>query len=201
MTKVDERSDMIRKFIKQNSHYGQLLKSKDVPLIPVSVSFLNKYHIYRSVYHLHKPVEFYFGYSPSRSIIELTGQPKQFIKLAQRDKVFLQSPEDAINYLETFFEITHPRVGLVYIIESVNDIRFKPGLSTEEEIKKNNIIHDFSSRIHPIDLKSEEEKYIATYFVVNDQQLEKHESRLSANGRVTTKKTILLNDLPVLYGL
>ena len=197
MLTSNERNDILKKLVRRNL----VSKGRETTLLEVSVSFLNTYRIFRALFSATRPIEIYFGYCLKKDIIELTGQPDKFMKLAEQDNVVLQTDEATIEYLRVFLEVTHERPGIFYIVESIDDIRFKPGLTKDEEIEKERVIDDIRTKIHPISINRDEQYYNLEYFIINNQQLEERRSRLTFDGRMSTNKTIVAPKLPTVYVL
>lgn len=197
------KQGIIEKIKPQNELYARLLADEHTKLNEVKTDFLNQYKIYRAEYFSpSKPVIFYIAYKQSTDAMDITGQPDQFMKLALKDHILINSAALSINYIKTFFEITRSASSLSYIIESPANIKFKPNLSDADQERKKQFLDEFGAIIHPPESKKiNDEMYSITYFVVTNQQLEKHKAQLDRTGTVTIDKKVIATDIPTVYGL
>ena len=197
------KQNIIEKLKTQNEHYARLLGNDDTELSEVDNTFLDKYKIYKAEYSSpSKPVIFYIGFEKHHDAIDLTGQPKQFIEMARREGVLINSVDKAVNYVKVFFEITRDASSLTYIIDSTHDIMFKPNLSDDEQAQKTRFLNEFNPIIHPLlAQKTDDGSYIVNYFAIANQQLEQHTAHLQKDGYITIEKKVVVANIPTVYGL
>jgi hypothetical protein len=164
--------------------------------------FLTRYEIYR-VEHRNpsKPVVFYVGYAPGEQVYVLTGAPAELIALARVDGARIDSPDSAEAYTITFLETTRSMSELFYVVESTDDVQFRPNLSPEQEQAKAAFVEEYGPVIQPASAAPADYGYLVTVYAVRDQALERHAVSVGPDGTVTDEITILERDLPLVYGL
>jgi hypothetical protein len=185
-----------------DEQYAQLTAESPTKVETYPAPFLTQYQIYR-VEHLNpnKPIVFYVGYAPGEKAYVLTGSPPDMIDLAKADGVVIDSPETAEGYAAAFLEVTRSMAELFYVVESVEDIQFRPNLTPEEERVKAAFAEEYRTIIEPATATPAEGGYLVTVYAVREQTLERHEVGVSTDGAVTEQITVLERDLPLVYGL
>jgi hypothetical protein len=164
--------------------------------------FLTRYEIYR-VEHRNpsKPIVFYVGYAPGEQAYVLTGTPAELIDLVRVDGVRIDSPDAAEAYAVTFLETTRSMSELFYVIESTDDVQFRPNLSPDQEQAKAAFVEEYGPVIEPANAAPVDDGYLVTVYAVRDQALERHAVSVGPDGAVTDEATTLERDLPLVYGL
>jgi hypothetical protein len=165
-------------------------------------AFLQQYRIYRILYqNPYRPILLYLGFAPNSPLYWLAGNPQAYSDLARADQVDLATPSEAINYATVFLEVTRDMSELFYPVNSVDGIKFYP-TPTEEETQARDAIHDkYRWTITSPVAEAVKDEYIVTAYVVRQQELERHELKISRSGDVESNITVLEQNMPVVSGL
>jgi hypothetical protein len=181
--------------------YAALVKDKMTRVVEYEAPFLNDYRIYR-VRHLapHRPIVFYVGFVPRKRAYFLTGEPENMTKMAKADHVVIDSPETAALFASTFLEVTRSQAKLIYQVDSVDDLKFRPNLDDEQQRVKEAIEAQYRTVLSPPAAEPADGDYVVTLYAVRDQALERHSLRVGRRGEIAVDVSVLETGLPLVYG-
>jgi hypothetical protein len=163
--------------------------------------FLQCYKIVGIEYSLpQKPRLLYVAYAPRRPAHVLTANPEEFSRLAQDDGVEINSDELASKYATVFLDVTRSMTSLFYLVESIEDVEFRPKLTDEEDRERVSFIQHFRSILSAPAVESTDGGYDVTLYAVRDQAVEQHCVRVERDGVVTETVETLVDGLPLIYG-
>lgn len=163
--------------------------------------FLKRYQIYRlRPYNRYKPLLRYLGFAPNLPIYSLVGNPQAYIDLAKADQVDLATLDVAINYATVFLEVTRSMSKLFYPVNSVDQIRFRRSLTTEQMDAKETLQKKYHSAITYPTGELTEYGYVIYIYVVNQQDLEYHTLKIGRKGDIVSHITTLERNMPVVVG-
>lgn len=172
----------------------------EIALYPAS--FLQKYRIYRVLYHSpYKPVLLYLGFAPNLPHYWLANNPQAFRDLARADQVDLVTPGVAITYATVFLEVTRDMSVLVYLVKSVDEIQFLPTPTPEEAQVADALREKYRWVITPPSVRVIEDEYSVKAYVIRQQELECHTLRITKTGDVQSEITILERKMPTVIGI
>jgi hypothetical protein len=191
-----ELSDALSRVDKQ---YAQLVTDPMTDIDPVPAPFLNDYTIY-AVKHFvpHRSVMFYVGFAPGKRAFVLTTKPDDFSRMARADSVVIDSAEVAISYAKVYLDTTRSMNRLFYLVDSLDDVMFRPELDDEEQQAKAAFVNQ--SPIAPPTVEEAKKKYIVTLYAVREQALERHVITVDKKGNIKTSVAVIERDLPLVYG-
>ncbi len=199
---ADIRQQLSQGLAPTSEHYAHLVTDPLTQIEVYPTHFLKHYQIYQVEYFSpHKPILFYVGFALGQSAYLLTGAPENYVKLAQADNVFIDSPDIAVNYATVYLEVTRFMSILFYLVHSVEEVRFRRNLSDEEAKIKSSFMEKYRSVITSPTANSINHSYIVAAFAVREQSLERYSISVSRDGNVSVDVTTLEQDLPLVYGL
>jgi hypothetical protein len=164
--------------------------------------FLQRYQIYRVEYfNPTKPVLFYVGFAPGQPAYLLTGAPENYVRLAQADGLVITSTQVAVAYATTYLEVTRSMAELFYLVQSVQQVEFRPNLIDPELQVKTAFIDKYRSLLKPATAEVTASGYTVTVYAIREQALERHTLTVTKQGDLRDEVTILEQNLPLVYGL
>lgn len=185
-----------------DSHFGDLVVDDMTELRTLAAPFLSAYRIYH-VEHLgpHKPVVFYAGFSPGGRAFLLTGDPREFQKMARADGVALLTPEAAAEYAALYLEATRSMSELFYVVRSVDEVMIRPNLEESGVVAAAAFLERYRGVVVAPTAVAAGGGYRVTAYAIRDQALERHLLVVDRNGGLSAEVTILEEELPLVYGL
>lgn len=198
---VSDLQELSRSLSEVNSRYGRLVVDRMTTVDTVPAPF-SVYRICRVEYlGPHHPELFYVAYAPGRPVHLLSEDTDTFNKLVAEDRVVIDSAERAEQYAAVFIEVTRSMSQLTYLVRSVDEVRFRPKLSPEEEARKSDFLNRYRSLIHPPKAAPAGSDWEVVAWVVRQQALQRHTLRISRSGAVARRIETVEEDLPLVYGL
>jgi hypothetical protein len=168
---------------------------------PYPASFLKHHRIYRIEYHgAFKPDVFYVGFAPGKRAYLLTPYPENYVALARADGVVIDSPETAAAYATVYVEVTRSMSSLTYLVNSVDEMKFRPNLTAEQEEIKRVFIEKQRSVITSPTATRTASGYAVTAYVVHEQALQQHRFNVSSDGDIQGEVRVVEEGLPLVYG-
>lgn len=197
----DIRQQMVDAVARVSTHHAQRLADQSTSIELYAAPFLKHYRIYRVIYFgKHHPDLFYVGFAPGSHAYLLTSHAENYIALAREDGVVIDSPETAINYVTVFVEVTRSMSSLSYLVNSVDEVKFRPNLTDEQEKIKTAFIEKYRSVITSPTATRTASGYAVTAYVVHEQALQEHRFNVSSDGDIQDQMDVVEHDLPLVYG-
>ncbi len=189
--------------LEANDSQGAALLSDPFTEITIyPTPFLRRYRIYRLLYHApYKPLLLYLGFAPRQPHYWLQNTPHALDELARAEPVELTSAEEASRYAVMFLEVTRDLSVLVYLVKSIEEIRFAPRLTPAQEQVKAVLQEKYRGILAPPKAAVTEEGYRVTVYMVRQQELERHILRISRKGQVQNTITVLEREMPTVIGV
>jgi len=185
-----------------NKQYAGLVTDSMTEVKIHDAPFLKRYQIYRvEHFNPHKPILFYVGFAPKQQAYLLTGTPENYLKLGLADGVVIDSPEIAANYAATYLEVTRSMSKLFYLVQSVDEVKFRPNLTDDRVKAKTSFIEQYRPVITPPTAELADHNYTVTAYAIREHTLERHSLMVNTEGNIKDDITILEQDLPLVYGL
>jgi hypothetical protein len=196
------RNELSRALASEDEHYARLAADITTRLDVQTCSFLRLYSIY-CVEHFapSKPILFYVGFAPGRRAYLLTARPDNFVSMCRGDGVVINSSAVATEYAVTYLNATRSMSELFYLVNSVDDVRFRPDLAAEQEEIKAAFASKHRTLIAPPTAESQGERFVVIAFAVRQQTVERHTLAVSEKGDVEADVTVIEQNLPMVYGL
>jgi hypothetical protein len=144
------------------------------------------------------PIRFHVAVSGAQVYL-LTGDPAAFNRMTAADQTEVASTEAAVELARAFLETTRPAGRLTYLIGSVDDIRFRPGLPTAETRRRDQIVARYRPVIAPPQANGADDGFTVTAYAVQDSDLQRHTLAVGADGHVRDEVDSLVPDLPTPY--
>lgn len=181
-------------------HAGLVLSDKsDVALVPQTV--FQRHRIFEVTYRAAHPIRFYVGWAEGEPARILTGAPESFVALAYAERLALDSAEAAAAYAALYFETTHSRRAPEYLVRSVDDLKFLPEPNARERAAQARARAHFAPVITPPTARpANGSGWVATLYVVRQQELRRLTLTISHSGEVKSSATTLARNLPLAYG-
>lgn len=184
-----------------NAYDAELVRRPSTRIEDYPSPFLKRSRILRvEPVNPHKPIPFYVGLDPEHRAYMLTGSPGAYVMLARADGVSIDSEDVAIQYVTTYFEVTRSMSELLYVIASVDDVRFRPGLTGANAAARDAFLEKYRDLIHPPAAARGGRDYVVTVYRVRQQSLERHDVHVTAAGDLDDVTTVLERGLPLVYG-
>jgi hypothetical protein len=171
-------------------------------LTPVRAPFLGSWKIiqvdYRQGPH---PVMFHVAVGGSQAQL-LTGTPEAFGRVTAAAGTQVTDAASAAQVGRTFLETTRPAGKLTYVIDSVNEIKFRPGISGSAAQRRDEILAKYRTVVRPLSAAPPKGgAFTMTAFVVQDRELQERSLVVNRQGSVTERSRTLVPDLPIPYVL
>lgn len=198
---ADIRLEMSRTLASENKYYAQVVADAGTFIEVFPVHFLYHFSIYRVEHRApHKPLMFYVGFAIARQAYLLTGNPDSFIRMCKADEVAIKSTEAAADYATGYLEVTRSMSELFYVVNSVDEARFRPNLTETEEALKTAFVDKYRDLIEPPAATIQDRDYMVTAYAIREQALERHTLDVSEDGDVEDEVIIIEQNLPLVYG-
>lgn len=163
---------------------------------------LTRYRIYQlTVFAPHAPIVHYLGYAADGPAFVLSEDPAAFSAMAEADGgVEISTPAQAAAYTEVFLEVTRPLSRLSYLVKSLEDVSFRPGLEPGEAAARRRFERKYRDVLRPPQARAAGDGFEVTAYRVVEQSLERLTVRVSSRGALAVETEILERDLPLVIG-
>lgn len=131
----------------------------------------------------------------------LTGLPSEFGKMNTADGVRISDPATAAEVGRLYLETTRPAGKLSYVINSVDEIKFRPGISGTDVQHRDEILSKYRTVVSAPAATAKGGEYSVVAYVVKDRELQRRDLTITAAGDVKEAVKVLVPDLPVPYTL
>jgi hypothetical protein len=169
---------------------------------PVECPGLSRYGIY-SVRHLspYKPILHYIGYNEGARAFVLDQDPEAFLAMVAADAVSLTTAADAAKYASAFLTVTRPLTRPTYVVESVDDVRFRPQLSDAEQQRRDDFVSKYGPIIAPPAGEPAQNGFRVVVYLVVDQALRRATLQIGSDGAIDADADVLESELPLVAGI
>ncbi len=163
---------------------------------------LSRYRVYMvTVFAPHAPIVHYVGYAEGGTAFVLSEDPAAFTAMAAADGgVDITTEAEAAAYVEVFLAVTRPLSRLSYLVKSIEDVSFRPGLEPEEAAARRRFEREYRSVIRPPSARKTGDSFEVTAFRVIEQSLERVTVRVTRHGALAIDAEVLEQDLPLVIG-
>ena len=185
-----------------SEHHSNMVAASSAQIMVYATPFLNRFKVYEVTYFTpNRPVAFYVGFVQGEAAFLLTGNPESYINLSRADGVVVSTPEVAIDYITAYLEVTRSMSGSYYIVSSVDELLFRSDLSLSQESEKESFLESYRDEVKHPAARSEKDGFVVTAYTVSEQKLERLSLTVSRNGEIEMHRSVLENELPLVYGL
>ncbi|MCA9821505.1 MAG: hypothetical protein KC482_01025 [Dehalococcoidia bacterium] len=171
-------------------------------IVPVECPGLSRYSIWQLTHlHPHKPIVHYLGFAEDSEIFVLSERPDQFVAMVDADgDVSIDSEAAAASFLRAYLVSTRRLTRLTYLVESVDDMKFRPKLDDAEAKERDRVRQEYAGTIVPLAAVKDGDGYRVEAYQVQEQDLVKITATVSTAGAIETDSAVLESNLPLVYG-
>lgn len=180
--------------------YAGLLRDDSTSIAKREAPMLRDGVIYR-VEHAgpHHPVLFFLGVTPGGTEV-LTNDLEAFERFAKASGVSLETEKDVLDYVLAFLEVTRDTSTLVYRIDSVDQIRFRPTSTDEERRAQDEFVEENRNVIAAPAVSSMGDSSRVEFFVVSGPRVQRNTFDVSPDGTIEPSFEVIAEDLPLTIG-
>ncbi|HEY5786036.1 MAG TPA: hypothetical protein VIT65_14795 [Microlunatus sp.] len=177
---------------------ASLVENAKTTLTPVPATWLPGWQIL-DVVNLTPPHprRLYAGLSDDGRALVLTGQPDNFSTMLTEAGVSVVSATVATDVAGVFLDATRDFVTLSYRVDGVDDIRWRPKLTAEQEKARDQVVSTYGDEVSPAKAVQAASGWTVTTWSVTGTDLVRHQVSLGADGTVGDKTEVVASDLPV----
>jgi hypothetical protein len=200
---ADLQQRLGRALEKVSSSYGEMALSPKTEIEALPAAFFSNYHIYELTHRApNKPIQFYVGYAENKPVYLITGQPDNYFKIAEEDHVQLKSEAEALDYIRLYLKVTRPMNKLFYVVNNVDQIKFRPNLEAAQEAVKSAFLKHYEDAINSPAKVHFGEQYMMTVYLIHDMDFKEYTITVDKAGKLlNTEIKILQKGLPLVYSL
>lgn len=183
-----------------NKQFAEMIRSDQAKVEQIPTPFLQAGEIHRVTRLLPtRPIVFTVGHAGDFTVL-LAGNPDGYLQLARKAQLRLDTDANRLAYLITFLETTRSFAHRFQILRDASEIKARPGLSEEAAGSFARKMEGYRSAIRPPEITGNG-PWKATVFAVRGQGLVQIDLTLSSDGGISTKETVLEENLPIPYAL
>ena len=177
---------------------ASLVENAKTTLTPVPATWLPGWQIL-DVVNLTPPHprRVYAALSDDGRALVLTGQPDTFSTMLTDAGVSVDSATVATDVAELFLDATRDFVTLSYRVDGVDDIRWRPKLSAEQEKARDQVVSTYGDEVAPAKAGQAGSGWTVTVWSVTGTDLVRHQVGVGADGTTVDKTEVVASDLPV----
>jgi hypothetical protein len=165
----------------------------------LSTPFLHQYSVYRVMpRHLSHPILRHVAGGKGLPTLILEGESSALVDLLRQDGSMLDSPGDAVAYIEVLLEVVTPRPGLTRVVSAFDEIPFREDLGDEDRRAKASAEASLSSRVEPPEARPRGEDWDVSLWVARDGALRLETVTLDRRGHLLDEAVSETYDLPLI---
>lgn len=146
------------------------------------------------------PVAFYAGVGTDGRVWMLTDDPDAFTDFARAQGVHLSDGGDASAYVRALLETTRSTSTLVYVLDDVSGIKFRPAVDEREQAQREAFVDTYRDVIRPPAAEPIPDGWEVQAFVVVDQRVQRNRIDVTPAGTFRARFEVLADDLPLAVG-
>lgn len=177
---------------------ARLVSDAKTTLTPVEAAWLPGWQIFdvqnQTPPH---PRRVFATLSDGGEAVVLSGQPDAFSALVTKAGVQVGSAEVAAQVATVFLDSTRTYATLSYRVDDVNDIRWLPTLTADQQKARDAVISSYGDRIGPAKATQSSAGWTVETWMISGADLVRHETTIDTDGTVTDKTETVATDLPV----
>lgn len=177
---------------------ARLISDPKTTLTPVDASWLTGWQIFDAVNQTPPhPRRVFVALSQAGEALVLTGQPEAFSTMLKQAGVTVASAEVAAQVATVYLDSSQTFTTLAYRIDAVDDIRWRPSLTADQQKARDAVVSAYGDRIAPAKAEQSSAGWTVEVWTISGADLVRHETTIEATGAVTDKTETVASDLPV----
>lgn len=144
------------------------------------------------------PILFHVGVAGRQALL-LTGRPAQFDRMVGADDGRVESEAQAARLGRLYVETTRPAGVLTYVITSVDDIEFRPGLARADARYRDRIVERYRSVVAAPVARRRGDGFSAEVYTMRNSALQRRDLTITSTQSVTESVETLASGLPTPY--
>ena len=180
--------------------YAKLVENPQTTLTPVTADWLSGWQILDVVNQTPPhPQRFFVALSDQGRAEVLSGKPEAMSTVLTDAGVQIDSAERAAEVAATFLDVTRDFRVFAYRVDSVDDIKWLPRPSADEQARRDALVKDYDSLVKPPQVAESGDGWQVTLWMVQGRDLVTHEVGLASGTAVTDQAETAEKDIPVPY--
>jgi hypothetical protein len=177
---------------------ASLVEKPQTTLAPVTAEWLRDWQIIdvQNSAPPH-PRRFYAALSSDGRAEVLSGKPEAFSAMLVGAGARVDSAEVASNIGEVFLDSTRDFRVFSYRVDRVEDIRWRPRLTSADEAARDEVLRTYRSQVKPAQTVQAGEGWQVTVWMVHGKDLVRHKVTIASDAAVTDETEKVVTDLPV----
>ncbi len=194
-----DKETLAKKVETINTEVAEKIRSEHSTVEELETPFFGKGSVHRVIYSSpYRPITFVFGIAGDNFVVSLPNNRKNFIKLAERADLQINSDTLRLSYVEVFLESTRDFQSRFQIISRFADIELINKPSEEEKENYESLKAKYETKIKPPEI-SGQSPWLVKLFVLKRQDLLRLNVKLSSEGQMEVGEEILEKNLPIAY--
>jgi hypothetical protein len=146
------------------------------------------------------PVAFFAAVGPDGRVWMLTDDPDAFTDFTRAQGVHLADRQEAADYVRALLETTRSMSKLVYVLDDVSGIKFRPAVDEREQARGEEFVDTYRDVIRPPSAEPVADGWEVEAFVVVDQRVQRDRVDVTPAGTFRARFEVLADDLPLAVG-
>jgi hypothetical protein len=182
--------------------YAKLVENPKTKLTPVDAAWLKGWQILDVANNVPPhPQRFYAALSDDSRAEVLSGRPDAFSAVLFDADGAIYSADVAADVGALFLDATRDFRTYAYRIDSVEDIKWRPTLTSDEQAARDGLVKSYRSKVKPPQVADSGDGWQVTIWMVQGRDLVKHEVGLASGIAVTDETETLEQDIPVPFSV
>lgn len=198
-TKKMDKEILAKRVETINPEVAEKVRSEHSTVEEIETPFFRKGSVHRVIYSSpYRPITFVFGIAGDDFVISLPNNQKNFIELAQKADLQINSDELRLNYVEVFLESTRDFQSRFQIIRRFDEIELLNESSKEEKENYESLKAKYETKIKPPEIAGQS-PWLVNLFVLKREDLLRLTVKLSSDGQLEIGEEVLEKNLPIAY--
>ncbi|WP_166354922.1 hypothetical protein [Phytoactinopolyspora limicola] len=187
---------------------AELIDDEEAEVNPREASFLSEWELIHVIaWQVSHPPHLYVAHRDAAEAAVVSRSEEAFDAMVAADGTGVPDADVATDLAITRAEVTRPQYRVVYVVESVDDIKFRDGLEPDEEEHRQEVLDRFGGQITAPEVEAGPDgDWLVTFYVIDaeveglDHRLERREVTIGADGAVIDEGVdVLAENLPLLF--
>jgi len=194
----DVRSRLASALQGSSPAYAKLVQNTQTRLTPVDATWLKGWQILDVSNNAPPhPQRFYAALSEDNRVEVLSGKPDAFSTVLIDAGVTIDTAEVAAEVGAVFLDATRDFRTFAYRIDSVEDIKWRPTLTSAEAAARDDLVKSYRGKVKPAQVADSGDGWQVSIWMVQGRDLVRHELGLASGIAVTDEAETLEKDIPV----
>lgn len=190
---MEMKEKLAKSFSESEPELSDLLQDSSTTIETLETPFL-KHHQVLQISFQNEPMDFVTvnekGYSR-----KVSGEKFSWLAVMHDDPVELKTEAEAIQYMKVTFEVMKERPESWYVIENIEDTRFKKSLERIDAEGRNDFVSEFKDIIQPMQAKANEDGFEINYYLIENHLLNKCQCQLASSGDFECKSELFMDHM------